>query len=337
MADFIEWPITFGYDFRMRCEDCGRASALSGADYLRLNDEADARMECENCESSIHFGPLVVGIRDPEDPALDDGMLNKFAWYHTSTYRPSTDFERELRAACATDRARTRLPDPELYVRGQLDKALHLGTYEAAIENMYRRMRNQNDAHSDFYLYRVRVNIARGRVNSGFRDENGERAADISVTELTALGVDAIRYLNAWEASGCISLAVRPGVITSVQAVPIPGALGTVEELPLEILNVIENLERQNAEPDVSEEERRFRGYRLTEALEEALVAFFLPGVNPAVAGGFVRSLASAHGRGGSDYRGHARLFASHAGLLHAPDRVLGLLDTAPKSPRDLG
>ncbi|SDR20768.1 hypothetical protein SAMN04489765_3838 [Tsukamurella pulmonis] len=34
----------------------------------------------------------------------------------------------------------------------QQAKALHVGTYEAAVENMLRRMRNQNDLASQFYL-----------------------------------------------------------------------------------------------------------------------------------------------------------------------------------------
>ncbi|MFI6340999.1 hypothetical protein [Streptomyces sp. NPDC050535] len=337
-AEFIERPITFGYDFRMRCEGCGRTSSLSGADYLLLDAEADARIKCQNCASSIHFGPLAVGIRDQHDPALDDSMLNRFAWYHTSTYEnwPSTDFERDVRAACATGHARALMRDPERYVRGQLDNALHLGTYEAAIENMYRRMRNQDDERSAFHLYRVRVNIAEGRVNPRFRDENGERAADLSVTELTEHGLDAVRYLNAWEASGCISLAVRPSVITAVQTVPLPSALTPVADLPPEILDVIEDLERRNGEPEIPEE-MQDRAYRLTEELEDALVARFLPGVNPKVADDFAQAVGSAHDRGGSDYLGHARLFAAHASLLTAPEQVLGLLDAAPNSRRDLG
>jgi hypothetical protein len=37
------------------------------------------------------------------------------------------------------------------------NQAIHLGTYEAAIDSMLRRMRNQGDQDSVFYLHRVRL------------------------------------------------------------------------------------------------------------------------------------------------------------------------------------
>lgn len=155
-------------------------------------------MHCEHCEASIHFGPLVAGVRDQGDPALDDRTLNKLSWYHTSPYEdwPSPDYERDVQVAFSTSPARTLMGDPERYLRNQLDKALPLGTYEAAIENMYRRMSDQRLAHSAFYLHRARINIATDRVNRGFHDENEQPAADISITELTDLDLDAVRYLN---------------------------------------------------------------------------------------------------------------------------------------------
>lgn len=203
-AELIERQITFGYDFRMRCDSCGRTSTLSGADHVRLENEAHARMKCDHCPGSFHFGALVAGIRDPDDPALDDHMLNKLSWYHTSTYEdwPSPDYERDVRNDFSASPARVLLGDPERYLRGQLDKALHLGTYEAAIENMYRRMRDQANENSTFYLHRVRINVSPDRVNSGFHDENHEPAADISITELRDRGLDAVRYLNSGRPRG---------------------------------------------------------------------------------------------------------------------------------------
>lgn len=315
----------------MRCDSCGDTSTLSGADYLRLDDEAGARMDCDHCDNSIHFGPLVADIRDKNDPALNDGMLNRLSWYHTSTYEdwPSTECERDMREAFSTGRARALMRDPDYYLRVQLDKAFHLGTYEAAIENMYRRMRDQADEHSAFYLHRVRINVAPDRVNPGFRDENDEPAASISITELRDLGLDAVRYLNVWEASGCVSLAVRPHVITDIQTIPVPSALDPDSHLPSELLDVIEDLEHRNEKP-AAPEERQGLSYNLIQELEDAIVARFLPEVNPMVAYDFARAVGSAHGQGGSDYLGRARLLAAHAGLLHAPERVLGLLDAAP-------
>ncbi|MDH6455516.1 MULTISPECIES: hypothetical protein [unclassified Streptomyces] len=330
-AGFIERPITFGYDFRMRCDNCGRSSTLSGADYLRLNDEANARMKCEHCHSAIHFGPLAADIRDRDDPALEDGMLNKLSWYHTSTYAnwPSTEFESEMRATLATSRVPMSMGDIERYVQAQLDKVLHLGTYEAAIENMYRRMTDQADANSTFYLHRVRIDIAPGRVEPGYRHENDDAAANISVTELTDLGLNAVRYVNVWEAAGCISLAVHPRVITHIQTIPIPGVPAPHDSLPPELRDLIEDLERRNEEP-AAPKQRQFRGYNLTQDLEDALVAHLLPEVNPVLARYFTAAVFSAHGQLGRNYRGKAQLFAAHARLLQHPEHALARLDAAP-------
>ncbi len=38
-------------------------------------------------------------------------------------------------------------------------KALHIGTYEAAVHNMLRRIRDQADRGNQFYLYRVHLSL----------------------------------------------------------------------------------------------------------------------------------------------------------------------------------
>ncbi|MFC9797219.1 hypothetical protein ACFVJI_31825 [Streptomyces sp. NPDC127584] len=223
-AGLIERPITFGCDFRMRCDNCGRASTLRGADYVRLEDEAAALMDCDHCDASFHFGPLAAGIRDQSDPALDDSLISSLSWYHTSVYAdfPSAQYEHDMRAALALAHGRGHVDDPEAVVRARLGKALHLGTYEAAIENVYRHMRDQDGGASAFYLHRACIDVGSGRVNPGYRNETEERAADISISELTDLGLDAVRYVNVWESWGSVSLAVRPHVITATQTIPIP-------------------------------------------------------------------------------------------------------------------
>ncbi|MEU5036032.1 hypothetical protein AB0G48_18015 [Streptomyces rubiginosohelvolus] len=336
----IEREITFTYDFRMRCDVCGQTSALSGTDYLRLDGGNGARVECDQCAGSIHFGPLSAAIRNPDDPALDDGIFNRLSWYHTSTYAdwPSTAYERDTREAFSTVRARALMGDTEPYLQVQLDKAFHLGTYEAAIENMYRRMRDQGDEHSAFYLHRVRIDVPPGRVNPGFHDETDEPAADISVAELSDLGLDAVRYLNVWEASGGISLAVRPHVITSIQTIPLPGALTADDHLPTEILDVVEDLERRCQEP-ATPTERQDLAFSLNQELEEALIACLLPEVNLKIAHDFAQAVGTISGQRDGGFRSLARLFATHAGLLHAPEGVVDLLSAAPSRQHigDLG
>ncbi len=51
-------------------------------------------------------------------------------------------------------------------------EALHVGTYEAAIENVLRRIRDHRDDLTAFYLHRVAIRVGLNSVNDGYRDEN---------------------------------------------------------------------------------------------------------------------------------------------------------------------
>jgi hypothetical protein len=209
----------FDYGFRMKC-DCGELSDLSAAGYIE-REALDARIPCSHCGASIHFGRAVAGIRDRHDPALDNAAVARFAWYHSSTSPdwPSPDYA--SRFAAQVREAELRFGH-RYGTNIQRAKALHVGTYEAAVENMLRRMHDQDDATSPFYLYRVSLDISAGRINDSYRDENNEQASQISLDELQALGLDAIRYLNTHEAIGSVSLAIHPRAIRSLQVIPLP-------------------------------------------------------------------------------------------------------------------
>jgi len=95
----------------------------------------------------------------PADPALDDDRAKRSSWYHTSTQSdwPTKDFDP---AAGLTAETRLRMGG-DLRVSAWVDrrraKTLHVGTYEAAIHNMLRRISDQADHGSQFYLYRVHL------------------------------------------------------------------------------------------------------------------------------------------------------------------------------------
>ncbi|WP_327170039.1 hypothetical protein OG471_41340 [Streptomyces sp. NBC_01336] len=209
--DLQEREARFDYGFRMKC-DCGELSDLSAAGYIE-RESLDARIACSHCGTSIHYGRAVAGIRDRHDPALDNSAVARFAWYHSSTSPdwPSPDY---------TSRFAARVREAELRLGHrygthiELAKALHVGTYEAAVENMLRRMRDQDDATSSFYLYRVSLGISAGRINDGYREENNEPASQISLDELQALGLDALRYLKErFVLAGVFGNAVLPWMI----------------------------------------------------------------------------------------------------------------------------
>ncbi|WP_053204000.1 hypothetical protein [Jiangella muralis] len=209
----------FDYDYRMRC-DCGRSSPLRARAYA---DEINhAHMDCQHCGADIHFGRAVIAIRDEKDPALGDEMVPQLAWYHTSTWPdwPSRGFAEHAIAQSGDAAKRLRLGREHALEQATIS-ALHLGTYEAAIENMLRRMHDQADHAAQFYLYRIRLRPDL-RIEAGYRDENLAEASRLTAPQLEAAGLDVVRYLNAYEAEGTLSLAVRPAAVAAVQEIAIP-------------------------------------------------------------------------------------------------------------------
>ena len=77
---------------------------------------------------------------------------------------------------------------------------------------MLRRMRDQDNANSQFYLHRVSLDLTPQDINVGFRDENHEDANQLLHNELGSLR--AVRYLNVREAPGSISVAINPTAIS---------------------------------------------------------------------------------------------------------------------------
>jgi hypothetical protein len=117
------------------------------------------------------------------------------AWYHTSTAAdwPSSTYADDLRPALEEAAVRFRFLDRGHSVERHLRKARHVGTYKAAIENMLRRMDDQSDADSTFYLHRVALKVDPSRINTGYRDETNDEAAQITTDDLRRDGLDAVR------------------------------------------------------------------------------------------------------------------------------------------------
>ena len=226
--EFIERFDGFDYGYRMGCNVCDNATAVSAHEYC-LKVTGEPYVDCANCGSEIHIGPAVAQIRDPDDRALDDDQLRSFAWYHSSTWAewPSSVYAEHRSGELSSSWFAAQHIDLDRVVHTQTHQALHLGTYESAIENMLRRMRNQGDGQSQFYLFRVGLAIRTGDVEPGYRDENADEAAQLTTDDLIDHSV--VRYLNAREACGTISLAVRPDVIDAIQGVAIPIDFGGLD------------------------------------------------------------------------------------------------------------
>lgn len=102
------------------------------ADYVQGTH--GSHMTCAGCGEDVHYGPAVAAIRDPADLALDDDALASFACYHTSSQPdwPSSSFAANF--VRGIDNHDLLLPARGDYIAHHTTKALHVGTYEAAIE-----------------------------------------------------------------------------------------------------------------------------------------------------------------------------------------------------------
>lgn len=350
-CQLIERVADFSYGYRMRC-DCGAAVAVSAEVYDR-EQSRDALVPCEACGSSVHFGPRVAMVRDENDPALNDERVRSFAWYHTSTW---PDWPSPVHRSSVERRFRS----VDSRILGSIDSAieraaslaLHVGTYDAAIENMLRRMRNQADGASQFYLYRVALVSEPLRTNRGFRDENNENASQIGVAELAAERLDVLRYLNVHEATGTLSLALTPAAIAAVQCLQIP-ILGRSLDTPSDLVETIASFESRRAvldstHPPQPADGRRRRsvivtdsGVRLDDAhrdrsnlwadVERELSTHYLGGISPVVADD-VCSAVRAWRRADQSIsvQRYAERFAEISSLLTDPDEAISAVSQQP-------
>jgi hypothetical protein len=344
----------FAYDYHMHCE-CGRISRVP-ADVYWERQSIDALAPCEHCGQDIHYGPLVAALRDPDDLALSSDQVANLAWYHTSTFHdwPSPEYVARVREQFRQLGSRIIPPDARDRIRNrELAKALHVGTYEAAIENMLRRMSDQDDASSDFYLHRVSLDLAPTEIEAGYRDENRDDASQISLDELGHFR--AVRYANVHEASGSISVAIHPFAIATIQTIALPQP-ALAPEPPRHVLQAVARAEEEIASanaamPDVSgidpmvlntrvlmarrggdELALRVRDCqermgRTQEELRKLLIEVYLVGVGPVVRDDFVHAIGRSDSETPSAYHEH---FRAHSATLTRAEDVAAQLKRQP-------
>lgn len=348
MTALLERAVSFDYDYQMRCPACQELTKLPSATYA--SEPNGAHMVCGRCGSDIHFGPAVMGLRDADDPTVSDLQVAAFTWYHTST---DPDWPpHEMPVPDSTNEFLGELMTPtafEAVHRRLTTQALHVGTYEAAVESMLRRMLDQDDAGSQFYLYRVR--LRNGLIlEAGWRDENQAEAAQITQPDLEGAGLDGIRYLNVHESPGSISLAVQRSAVAAVQVIAIPSSdlrvsvptslLSRIVDLRIRIdalsadrsprLDVLELFRQREAarrgEPFVRQPTAE--QYALAELVEQALIDVFLPGVSLPVRSRFTAAMQAwtRAQESGIDDATYAGRFGLMAALLARSHEVLGLL-----------
>lgn len=217
--EFVEQPLAgFNYRYWFTCPDChGRIDTTT----------LEETVTCA-CGAAIDTADLDPALRNPNDVALHDDSVANLVWYHTSRYENWPD--REAYAAETADMVAECFSyhdesEQQHVIEQRTSFALHLGTYEAAIENMLRRLDTQDgDDRSNvhYWLHRVQIQLAPGELHPHVGEEIPSYFGEIPLSELDDRGARAVRYVNIHEAHGSVSIAIHPDVIATVASIALP-------------------------------------------------------------------------------------------------------------------
>lgn len=207
----------------MRCAACGNVWPVT-ADWIHQFEQADAG--CPLCRTDCTSEVRPDFCADPDDPVQDDLAVRGWYWYHSSTHEswPDHSFDPIVGMTEETKRrweAMSGTGAPERWAARQKTKALHVGTYEAAIENMLRRMQDQAGSRDQFYLYRVQLDPD-CVVEPGLHREPTNWVGDAHLADVCSPGTTVLRYINVHEDQSGVSLAIEPSAVLAVQRIPIP-------------------------------------------------------------------------------------------------------------------
>lgn len=220
----IERAIDFDRLLYMRCGYCRHEWSVD-ANWLDRFDQG--KESCPECGTDCQTEDRPDFWAPGGDPACDDSLVRNLYWYHTSA-QPNWPNRTLDPAARLTEDSKLRMKEIgtdgrslDRWTTRQKAKALHVGTYEAAIENMLRRIRNQDGSSEQFYLYRVRLG-ADATVEPGLRREPTDFVGDTHFAELGVQDFNTLRYVNTHEAPSSVSLAIMIDAIDSVQGISVP-------------------------------------------------------------------------------------------------------------------
>ena len=219
----IERPIDFSKPRVLRCRCCGHRATFKHTWIERWKQGKEGCPQCgitsDNPESAVYDW-------DFSDLVSDDQTVLKLNWYHTTTHSvwPNPNFDPEAGLSTVAKEGMRKSGNPnavENWVAKQKSKALHIGTYEAAIENMLRQLDTQRQVETQYYLYRVNLHQT-SIVTPGVNQEPKSILGDMTLPELGLTPEGIYRYINQFEDEGSISLAIGKEAIASVQRITIP-------------------------------------------------------------------------------------------------------------------
>ena len=208
----------------MRCGTCRHEWSVNEEWLDRFTRALES---CPGCGTDCQSEDRPNFCAGQDDAAHDDSLVRELYWYHSTTHAdwPNGDFDP---TAVLTHTTKELMGDPgcgggglERWVERQKTKALHIGTYEAAIENMFRRMRDQGASPEQFYLYRVQLSL-NCVIEAGVLDEPTDFVGDAHLADMCGPGVNTFRYVNTHEDPSSVSLAVEVDAIHAVQRISVP-------------------------------------------------------------------------------------------------------------------
>ena len=314
----------------MRCGSC-RHEWNVNAEWLARFDRA---LEfCPNCGTDCQSEDRPNFCAGQDDAAHDDSLVRELYWYHSTTHVnwPAKDFDP---TALLTDATKDRMRDLgaggglERWAERQRTKALHIGVYEAAIENMFRRMRDQDGSAEQFYLYRVQLSPD-CVIEAGVHGEPTDFVGDARLADVCGPGVNMFRYVNSHEAPSSVSLAVGVDAIHAVQRISLPLPVPATDSWVLDATSRLRDaVSRPDPMPRTALERirRQMPSALVVEARRlEAEIAATLPSeVRDKFYARFEETSFDA------DPGAYSAKLVGLAGLVTNPDAVIGSLDSEP-------
>ncbi|EHB48873.1 hypothetical protein MycrhDRAFT_5714 [Mycolicibacterium rhodesiae JS60] len=233
-GEFIEQPLAgFDYSYWFDCVACGARVNIAADLYERQTTytppgrPADFS-RCEECGTEVDVTDVRPVLRNLNDIALQDDSVARLYWYHSSPYENWPDpqaYAAEFVARISKGPSHGAFTLQEL-LEQHTSRAVHIGTYEAAIENMLRRLHDQDrhdGAPARYWLHRVQIHLEPGDLASDVGEELADWMGNVPLSMLHERGgARAVRYVNTNEADGSVSVAIDPTAIATVATTEIP-------------------------------------------------------------------------------------------------------------------
>lgn len=228
MDSYTSEPIDRAIDFDrarwLQCPGC-RHTWAAGWDFVEKWDECEAG--CPSCgiladDALVDRPPY---IHAPDEAMANDLLVRDSSWFHTSfhsdwpraNYNPLDDYS----PAAARQIQQEVWGGHDRWIWQQKNRALHVGTYESAIANLYRRLAHQSGYHDlNFHIYRLQL-ADTAVVRPGIFPKLSNFVGDADLDEVCPWPNEVSRYTNIHEDESSVSLAVRRCAILRIQSIKI--------------------------------------------------------------------------------------------------------------------